>query len=329
MNDRLSYAEFIDRTGGGFYIYAPKQDPHLRKKWREPWSEEYQAMLASMAQHFHSHGVTFGVGLSPFGYTNFEASLLSEKLKQLQAAGVDLLGVFFDDMPVSDDLARTQIACVAEVRKHFKGELVFCPSYYTPDPILDKVFGQRPATYLSEIADGIPQDIELAWTGPKVISPTIDVAHMQETKALLKRDPYLWENIFANDGPKNCKFLKLKAFTGREAGVSELASAFAFNMMNQAQLSQITFLAARLVIEQDLEPEFAFDQALTALCSEEFAQFIRTHRVNFLEKGLDALSTEERSAHLAALAQMDDPGAREIEAWLRGEYVVGTECLTD
>lgn len=33
--DRKSYAEFLAKYGADFYIYAPKQDPHLRKAWRE------------------------------------------------------------------------------------------------------------------------------------------------------------------------------------------------------------------------------------------------------------------------------------------------------
>jgi hyaluronoglucosaminidase len=328
--DRLSYAPFIAQTGGGFYIYAPKQDPHLRKKWREAWSEEYLASLRSKAEHFKSHGVTFGVGLSPFGLgktlSDVDRGLLHTKLRQLQDAGVELLGLFFDDMPSDEDLAATQIRCVEEVRKHFLGELVFCPSYYTYDPILDKVFGQRPAHYLEDIAKGVPLDVELAWTGPKVISPTIDVAHMREVRTLLKRAPYIWENIFANDGPKNCKFLKLKPFSGREEGVAKLASAFAFNMMNQPQLSKILFLASRLVIEQGLSADEGFERALDQHCSPAFAIFLRGYREVFLEKGLEHL---EVSRYLPSLGLCSDPGAREIEAWLRGEYVVGAECLTD
>ncbi len=331
--DRLSYAPFIQKSGGGFYIYAPKQDPYLRKKWREPWSAEYLASLRSKAEHFHQHNVTFGVGLSPFGLgknlSEGDRSLLQTKLRQLQDVGVELLGLFFDDMPSDEDLAATQIKCVEVVQKHFSGELVFCPSYYTFDPILDKVFGQRPVNYLEDIAAGIPLDVELAWTGPKVISTSIDVAHMQEVKALLKRPPYIWENIFANDGPKNCKFLKLKPFSGREAGVANLASAFAFNMMNQPQLSKILFLASRLVLENDLSPENAFDQAIEKSCTPAFAAFLHEHAILFLDKGLDQISEENKQLLLVTLATMTDAGAVEVKSWLSGVYVVGSECLTD
>jgi len=331
--DRLSYAPFIAQTGGGFYIYAPKQDPHLRKKWREPWSTEYLAGLRSKAEHFHQHNVTFGVGLSPFGLgknlSETDRELLETKLRQLQDVGVELLGLFFDDMPSDEDLAATQIKCVEVVQKYFTGEIVFCPSYYTFDPILDKVFGQRPANYLEDIAAGIPLDVELAWTGPKVISTTIEVAHMEEVKSLLKRPPYIWENIFANDGPKNCKFLKLKPFSGREAGVTDLASAFAFNMMNQPQLSKILFLASRLVLEKNLPADVAFEQAIEQSCSPVFASFLREHSSTFLEKGLDQISEERKQQLVVTLATIPDAAAIEVKSWLSGAYVVGSECLTD
>ncbi len=331
--DRLSYAPFIAQTGGGFYIYAPKQDPYLRKKWRETWSEEYLASLRRKAEHFKSHGVTFGVGLSPFGLgknlAQADRELLQTKLRQLQDLGVELLGLFFDDMPSDEDLAATQIKCVEVVQTHFSGELVFCPSYYTFDPLLDKVFGQRPVNYLEDIAAGIPLDVELAWTGPKVISTTIDVAHMQEVRALLQRPPYIWENIFANDGPKNCKFLKLKPFSGRDAGVAELASAFAFNMMNQPQLSKILFLAARFVLERELSPQMAFDLAIEKTCTPAFAAFLREHATTFLEQGLEQISDEIKQQLLVTLATIPDAAATEVKSWLSGAYVVGSECLTD
>ncbi len=331
--DRRGYAAFIAQTGGGFYIYAPKQDQCLRKGWRKPWTPEYVAWLTELAVHFRRHGVVFGVGLSPFGLgkelSQEDGEILAERLSVLCGAGVQLLGLFFDDMPSEPGLAATQMACLSHVKKHFAGKTVFCPSYYSFDPILEKVFGKMPEGYWEEVAMGTPADVALAWTGPKVISPVIDVAHMREVTALLRRPPFLWENIFANDGPKNCKFLKLKPFSGREGGVLGLAEACGFNMMNQAELSKIVFLSARLVIERGQDPAAAFQAALGQLCSPGLARFLETHRADYLERGLDALSQAEKEAQRAELAAFPDAAAKEVSAWLSGDYIVGSECLTD
>jgi hyaluronoglucosaminidase len=331
LQARLGYADFLARSGGGFYIYAPKQDPYLRKRWREEWPTSWCDQLTRMAQHFTDRQVTFGVGLSPFGLgTTLSPSdkmLLTSKLEILQKSGVGLLGLFFDDMPTDDDLAPAQMACVDWVRKNFSGKIVFCPSYYSFDPILEKVFGKMPDGYWQTIAQLTPPEVSMAWTGPKVISPEVPSAHLQEVTELLKRRPFMWENLFANDGPKNCKFLKLQAFTGRSTGVLDQVEAYGFNMMNQPYLSQIVFLASCLVLEEKSDPETAFQTALSQLCPGGLRTFINRHRDNFLRVGLDQLT--EKDQLIAELSSFAHPVAAEITDWLSGKYVVGSECLTD
>lgn len=330
--DRKSYAEFLSRYGGDFYIYAPKQDPHLRKQWREAWDESYLQMLGDLVSTFHSSGIKFGVGFSPFGLgttlTVEDKKLLREKLEILNRLGVDILGLFFDDMPVTSNLAQTQIEALSVIQKSFKQQIVFCPSYYTPDPILDKVFGQRPENYLNEIADGVPQGVSIAWTGPKVISPVLDEEHLIEVSHLLKRKPFIWENLFANDGPRNCKFLKLRPFTGRDEKAFSQTEAFGFNLMNQAQLSKIVYLASKFVLEGH-EAEVSFERALSELCSKDFKQLIQKHRDTFLNTGLEKMTIDEKENLINQLSGMNDQGALEIKEWLEDKYQVGSECLTD
>lgn len=330
--DRLSYASFLSQVGGDFYIYAPKQDSHLRKGWRLDWSEEYIHELSSLKKHFQDHRVAFGVGLSPFGLgtilTSEDKKFLEERMKCLNEIGIDLLGLFFDDMPTNDHLAKTQIETLNLIKKSFHKKIIFCPTYYTPDPILEKVFGKKPEGYLEAVAD-LPLDVSIAWTGPKVISPEIDSAHLIEVKNLLKRSPYIWENFFANDGPKNCKFLKLRPFTGRNKEAFMETEAFSFNMMNQAQLSKIVFLASAYVLRGEGDPESSFERALKNLCSKEFSSFVLKNKQVFLEKGLDSISEIEKGSFISELSTLSDPAAIEIIDWLEGKYVVGTECLTD
>jgi hyaluronoglucosaminidase len=330
---RQDYASFLKQAGAHFYIYAPKQDSMLRKNWRASWSEEYLAGLRTLAQLYHENGIQFGVALSPFGLDkkldDNDRHLLAQKMSQLQKIGIDILGVFFDDMPSFELLAEVQIEVVTFLKQHFLKKIIFCPTYYTYDPILEKVFGSMPKDYWKKIAEGIPMEVEIAWTGPKVISPEINLTHMQEVTVLLKRNPYIWENLFANDGPKNCKFLKLKPFSGREAGVMELSSGYAFNLMNQPYLSQLLFLASRNVLTLGQAPEEAFDSAMTALLSPELTQFLRKHGQEFLTDGLDKLTDFQRENYQQELSKMKDPAAQDIQDWLRGLTIVGSECLTD
>ncbi|MFP5387546.1 MAG: beta-N-acetylglucosaminidase domain-containing protein [Bacteriovoracia bacterium] len=332
-SNRKSYARFLKEVGGDFYIYAPKKDPFLRKKWREEWSSDYVHFLQELISNFHAEGIKFGVGFSPFGLgtslTADDKAMLMQKASQLEALGVDILGLFFDDMPVTEKLAETQLQTLDVVRKIFKGKIVFCPSFYTPDPVLDKVFGQRPPGYLDDLANKIPDEVAIAWTGPKVISPVIDKEHLRETQKLLRRKPYIWENLFANDGPRNCKFLKLKPFSGREKGTLEEAEAFGLNLMNQPELSKILFLASLFVLREAADPEEAFQKALASLCSDPFSQFLQQHRELFLTTGLDGISEEQKSDLLLELSACEEVSSHEVRDWLNGKYIVDSECLTD
>jgi hyaluronoglucosaminidase len=330
---RKSYAEFLSRYGGNFYIYAPKQDPFLRKEWRRPWSDKFIGHIAVLANKFHFHGVKFGVGFSPFGLgltlSEEDKGLIREKISTLQSLGVDLIGLFFDDMPASDNLAETQIEVLHVVRECFQGRIIFCPSYYTPDPILDKVFGKRPDHYLEKIAEGLPSDVSIAWTGPKVISPEISADHLIETTALLKRRPFIWENLYANDGPKNCKFLKLRPFSGRSRESFLNTEAFGFNLMNQPELSKILYLSSKFVLKDELTPDAAFEKAISELCTKGFATFLIKQKEAFLNQGLDSISENDRENLLQELSGFKDPASKEIYDWLMGFYIVGPECLTD
>lgn len=330
---REGYAEFLSRYGGDFYIYAPKQDQHLRKGWRNAWDAQYLGFLKALSTIYRRHNLQFGVALSPFGIgeklSPDDEKLILQKLQQLTEAGIDILGVFFDDMPSMPNLAGVQAAVIEFIRKHYKGQIVFCPSYYTFDQILEKVFGKMPDHYLEDIADSIPLDISVAWTGPKVISMEIPRAHMLDVEKLLKRKPFMWENLFANDGPKNCKFLKLRPFDGRTEKLDDLTEAWGFNMMNQPELSKITFLASLKVLRDHVASEEAFAESVNELCSSSFGEFITKNRKVFLEKGLDVLTDNEKSSYLSELSAFKEPAAREIEDWLKGVYIVGSECLTD
>lgn len=333
MEARKSYADFLHQNGGSFYIYAPKQDQYLRKKWREDWSESYIAELSDLAKNFQSKQVAFGVGLSPFGlgieFSKEDVKILNKKLTILEKLNIDLLGIFFDDMPTTANLAEIQIKAMELIQQSFSKKIIFCPSYYSFDPILDKVFGQRPQGYVEEIGNKISQNVSIAWTGPKVISPVINRSHLQEVSVLLKRKPFLWENLYANDGPKNCKFLKLKSFSGRETGIVNEIDGIGLNLMNQPELSKILFLAAVNNLNNNMTDDVAFSDALSRLCSPDFKNFILTYREKFFTDGLDKIDSSEQTLFLENLSRFPDAAAVEICDWLQGKFNVGSECLTD
>ncbi|MGL4204829.1 MAG: beta-N-acetylglucosaminidase domain-containing protein, partial [Aeromonadaceae bacterium] len=141
---RQAYATWLPEHGYGFYIYAPKDDAYLRRQWQLPWPESELTHLKQLAQACRQHGVAFGIGLTPLGahhdYAAKRPTLLA-KLALIEAElQPDILAVLFDDMPSDTPaLAQLQLTIAHDIAAHTRASrLIFCPSFYSTDPILEK-----------------------------------------------------------------------------------------------------------------------------------------------------------------------------------------------
>jgi hypothetical protein len=318
--------------GFDFYIYGPKSDSRLRKKWLEPWPESYRSEIAKMSRSFIDRGIGFGVALTPHSahFSDPDQSFeLEAKVRILETLGLTHLGVFFDDIPSSEGMAENQLRAVDIVRANTGAKIMFCPTYYSFDPTLDRVFGIRPVDYLSTIAANIPQDVSIYWTGPKVISPEISSSHLEEVTSLLGRRPVIFDNLFANDGPKQCSFLKLAPPEGRSTEATKNANGWAFNPMNQSALSRIAVLAAKNCMLGRQPASLSLGSAVKELCSTELSTFLCSHANFFANTGLGGINSEANSLLQSLLVGNSEEAAVEILRWLRGEFNVGNECLTD
>lgn len=330
---RHEWAKLLKELHADFYIYAPKKDPSFRKKWQEQIPpDEFQELL-NLKTLFNKSGVKFGVGLSPFElYKDFSEenkAHLSNKLAQIDQLGVDILGLFFDDMKSTPDLAQVQIEIVHFIKDKTKAKILFCPTFYTTDPLLERLFGEKPQNYLEDLGAGLHPDIEILWTGPKVISPDIPAEHLKEITALLKRKPFLWDNFFANDGPKQCHFLKVKPLEGRNYKALLETSGWGFNLMNQPLLSMLVFKASLKVLKENEDPKLALFSTLKALQPNILANLLATYGQDFTLYGREDLETSVEREIRTTLQSLNDPLSNEIKDWLNGAYEVDHECLTD
>ena len=311
---------FLKSSNYKFYIYAPKSDPYLRKKWELDHPKQWHDNLLNLSHHCSELGIDFGIGLSPFevhfDYTDQKKDLFIKKIKKINEYKPKILGLFFDDMKSSESLAKVQIELVNLADEVFEGRVVFCPTFYSFDPILDKVFGNRPENYLEEISKGINNNVEIMWTGPKVISPEITEQHLNEVTSLLRRRPFIWDNFYANDGPKQCKFLKLINSQGRTSKM--LASGWAINPMNQSYLSE-------LVLEQFVNSNNSIEDIILKRCDSDSKIIIEClNKFNF--EGFDKI--EDKNNLINELSS-DNPYCLQIKQWLEGEFIVDNDCLTD
>jgi len=325
--ERAAQVEFLAPQGYGFYLYAPKADPFLRKRWTEDHPTGIADDLRGLAATCRRLGVRFGVGLSPFEiYKRFDAddkAALARKLDFLDSIGVQDLAILFDDMRGDqENLATVQADILHWVAGRTKADrVIVCPTYYTDDPVLDRFFGCRPEGYLEAFGAALDPAIQVFWTGEEVCSREYSPGHLERVTGQLRRKPFLWDNYPVNDGPVMSPYLHIRAFTGRPATIGPHLAAHGVNPALQPILSRIPALtlAESYRLGEAYQYGAALARAAETVLGPELARLVQGHLSLFQDMGQDRL--DDAAAPLRArYAAEGHPGAREIVAWLDGDY---------
>jgi hyaluronoglucosaminidase len=332
--DRRAVVSRLAPAGYGFFHYAPKIDICLRRDWRQLHSDDDCRELALLSDHCRSLGVRFGIGLTPYGaHLDFDGptrDALAAKLAALDALGLDDLAILFDDMRGDlPDLAQRQAEIIGFCLDNSRATRVFtCPSYYSDDPVLDRVFGARPDGYLEDFGRLIDPAIQIFWTGEEVCSAAYSPGHLRDVAERLGRKVCLWDNYPVNDGPRMGNYLHLRGFTGRSPDIAPWITAHAINPALQPTLSCIPALTLVEAYRQGRDYAYgrAFFEAAVAVCGADLARMLQADLLTFQDSGLDRLG--ERIERLRTrYAGVDHPAAREVVEWLSDGYAITGEML--
>jgi hypothetical protein len=334
---RHTYADFLRENGYHFYIYAPKNDPYLRKNWQERWPAETFSQLQHLISQYQNLGLDFGIGLSPFEiYKQYDRSArdhLNNKIATLNHLDIDILCILFDDMDGNiPDLAQKQAEITVDILDQTTADrVIMCPTYYSFDPVLEKVFGTPPKGYFQGLAKGLPAEVDIFWTGPEVCSQEYPASHLQEVGHLLGRKPFLWDNYPVNDGKITSQFIHMKPFENRPDSLVELTAGHAVNPMNQAWLSRIPLYSLPRSYAEGVQydPQKIGHEAVTQVGDKELTRKIINDLEMLHTQGLDHLSTVQKEKLRQQYACFASPYAQEIIDWLNGEYAFDPACLTD
>lgn len=322
-------------AGYRFFHYAPKAEALLRKRWQEPFGAGGLAPIAHFAGQCRDAGMRFGVGLTPFGvqfgFGAEERAALKVKLAELDAAGIDDCAILFDDMEGAiPELASRQAEVMSFVLDHSHASRFFlCPSYYSDDPVLDRVFGQRPDNYLAELGRLIDSAVAIYWTGEEVCARDVSCGHLADVSELLRRKPALWDNYPVNDGPRMSQYLHLRAFTGRSAAAGTMLSHHAINPLSQPLLGCIPAQTLPMLYERGEAYRYgsAFMEAAADVVGPDLAAMLQADLLTFNDSGLDRMSDERKAKLALRYAAIDHPAAREVIDWLNGGYAITGEML--
>ena len=332
--ERVDTVSFLAQHGYRFFLYAPKGDAYLRGRWREPHPREQMDWLVRLARHCREAGVRFGIGLSPAGLQtglgSDERKALERKFASFDDLALDDFALLFDDTQGdTTGLADIQAAIVDWSASRIGVDRLFvCPTYYADDPVLDRLFGPRPADYLERLGHLLDARIQLFWTGEEVISRELSVGHLERMAERICRKPFLWDNYPVNDGARMSQFLHVRGFTGRSAKLADVVAGHGINPALQPMLTRIPALT--LVEAYARGEAYAYGDATRraahAVLGEDLGQALWQDLAEVQDVGLDRLG--ERAAELRGrYAGFDHRGAHEIVAWLNGEYRVTDQMV--
>lgn len=346
--DERSYlCDFLASHGYSFYIYSPKADPHLRDRWQEALlsDHDYVAYLQRMSAQAHEQHLDYGIALSPLNLTadlEHLQDLAIQRVKELcTITHCEIFALLFDDMVKdSEQIGALQNRIISAIEKElpdFVQHFIICPSYYTDDPVLDKLFGKRPEHYFTDLTANLPERVEIFWTGERVLSNDITPEYLEHITQLLGRKPFIWDNYPVNDGKNISSFLYLKKFNGRR-NLSGHITGHAVNPMVQPRLSTLAACTLPLIYQGKSNEEInaAHLKQAKALFGKAFAMFLKADNLRlFTEVGLKNMTINDR-ARLIELSHIDNtPALAEIEDFLNGslrfdqDIIAGTHKLSE
>jgi hypothetical protein len=333
FEQRQQLISFLAAKGYHGYCYAPKSQRQLRMAWREAFSAEDFTGLKQLAEYSQSHGLAFGLGFSPWGlqqsYSDEDQRALRNKIDELNRIGADWLCILFDDMPGDgDDLADRQLRVMHDVLRYSSASrFAFCPTYYSDDPVLESLFGKRPAHYWQQLGAGLPANVDVFWTGSKVVSTAYQLDEFVAITEQIQRKPLLWDNYPVNDGRLISKFLHLAPFQ-RSREMQQVISGHIVNPMNQFALS-MPVLATLPTLYDNMDVQQVWRESCVALGGDNLLVLLERDAARFQYRGLDTIDAAEKQQLIAEYRAQGSAPAREVADWLAGAYQFDPACLTD
>ncbi|KAL1137769.1 hypothetical protein AAG570_009465 [Ranatra chinensis] len=208
----------LKKWGMNSYVYAPKDDSKHRANWRDLYTVEEAEHLTSLITASNENGITFYYALSPgldITYSNAKEVLtLKRKLEQVSQFGCSAFALLFDDIEpemseadkeVFQSFAHAQVSVTNDVYQHLnQPKFLVCPTQYCAARAVPNV---QNSEYLTTLGTKLAPDIDIMWTGGKVISRVLTVESIEEVTEVLRRPPVIWDNLHANDYDQKRVFL--------------------------------------------------------------------------------------------------------------------------
>lgn len=245
-NDRLDQIKFYGDYKLNTYIYAPKDDPYHREKWRVPYPENEMKRMEELITAAKRNKVDFVFALSPgidirfdgqSGEEDFKALL--EKSESLYNMGVRSFAILYDD------IGNKQGSKQANLLNRFNEEFIKTkkdvkPLITVPTEYNTHAMGaiENLSTYTKAFSETLSKDIKVMWTGQAVVSEALPLENVEFMREVYGDRIGVWWNYPVSD------YLRSKLALGPIVNIDNSLEGkldfFTMNPMEHANLSKIS-----------------------------------------------------------------------------------------
>ena len=254
--ERLDQMDFYGDVKANTYIYAPKDDPYHREKWREPYPADNLAELGELVERARANHVRFTFAVSPgtsICYSDpADRNALTAKLQAMYDLGTRAFSIPLDDIsytrwncdsdraaygePGRQAAAKAQVDLLNDVQRDF----IATHDGAQPLQMVPTEYGDLTDTsYKRTMRETLDPAVEVMWTGTDVVPPEITNKQADAASELFGRKVFVWDNYPVNDYGNTAGRLLLAPYDKREAGLSEHLSGIVANPMNQPYASKV------------------------------------------------------------------------------------------
>lgn len=301
--DRLNQLAFYGEQKMNMYIYAPKDDPYHRDKWRDPYPADKVAQIGELIDKAKQEHVEFVFAISPGNSvcfsdnTDFQA--LTAKAQVMWEKGVRSYALFLDDInkTLTCNADRTKFnsdanppaAAQAFLLNRFKTEFIDThPGAHRLITVPTDYANITTTTYINRFSALVDPSIIVQWTGSAVVPAGISAADADKAKAIYKHDLLIWDNYPVNDYARDKIYLG--PLYNRDAGLADHGIiGLTANPMNEAEASKIALfsIADYLWNPQTYNPENSWQLSVKRLGGSA-AEALKTFAENHYSSPLNA-----------------------------------------
>lgn len=259
--ERMDQLAFYGDVKMNTYIYAPKDDPYHREKWRQPYPPDALAEVQELIRQAQAHHVKFTFALSPgtsICYSDdADFRALLAKLQAVYDEGVRDFSVPLDDIsytrwncpgdqtkygqPSEGAAGKAQAELLNRVQREFvDAHPGVAPLQFVPTEYSDV----EDSAYKTAIRTALDPRVVVMWTGDGVIPRQITVSDAQQAEKVWGRKLFLWDNYPVNDFDGSVGRMLLGPYEKRERGLSGQLVGDVSNPMNLAAASKVVELGA-------------------------------------------------------------------------------------